>query len=156
MKYLVRALKYFVYFCVLVVLLIYILRLTGFVSGNVEEMFVNGYKSIPIMLLIVAAFAAVYPMVGFCTRNVRLTGTDEENEPELDRIFREKGYLRLKKDGDTVIYRKNSGFARISKMWEDRITVRRVFGGYSVEGLTKDVVRIITALEYLAQTREQC
>lgn len=155
MKYLVRALKYFVYFCVLVVLLIYILRLTGFVSGSVEEMFVNGYRSIPIMLLIVAAFAAVYPLVGFGTRNVRLTGSEEELEPEIDRIFREKGYLKLKKDGDTIIYRKNSGLARIVKMWEDRITVKRVFGGYSLEGLTKDVVRLDSALLHLQETREQ-
>lgn len=152
MKYLIRALKYFVYFCVLVVLLIYILRLAGFVGGSVEEMFVNGYDSIPIMLLIVALFSAVYPLVGFCTRNVRLSGSDEELGPVLDRVFHEKGYLRVRKDGDTVVYRKNSGFARICKMWEDRITVKRILGGYSLEGLTKDVVRLDTALMHVEES----
>lgn len=33
-------------------------------------------------------------------------------------------------------------------MLEDRITMTRTLGGFEVEGLTKDVVRIIGGLEY--------
>jgi hypothetical protein len=36
---------------------------------------------------------------------------------------------------------------RMSKMFEDRITVTRVFDGYEFEGLRKDVLRLAAGFE---------
>ena len=65
MRYLVRALKYFVYLSIMLVLFIVVLCLLGVIPSDIDLIFINGTKSLPQMALIVAVFAAIYPKVGF-------------------------------------------------------------------------------------------
>ena len=46
MKYIVRALKYFAYITLLMVLLLAVLVALGMVSSDVDVMFRNGWKSV--------------------------------------------------------------------------------------------------------------
>lgn len=149
MKYFIRAVKYFVYLSVLLVLFIYILKVAGLISGSIDDMFINGTKSIPMMALIVAVFAAIYPQLGFSSRNVPIRGPFSEIEPKITDFMHRRGYILTKKDGENLVYRKSSGFDRIIKMWEDKITFTRTLGGFSIEGLTKEIVRIDTGLAQL-------
>ena len=54
MKYLVRALKYFVYLFIILALLIAVLVLTKVVDGNLSTMFVNGTDSLWQIALVMA------------------------------------------------------------------------------------------------------
>ena len=47
-----------------------------------------------------------------------------------------------------MTFRLRSKFSALFKMFEDRITMTRELGGFEVEGLTKEVVRIVGGLEY--------
>ena len=93
MRYLVRALKYFVYLSIMLVLFIVVLCLLGVIPSDIDLIFINGTKSLPQMALIVAVFAAIYPKVGFTTRNVRMVGEASETEGELTKFMnsRRKG-----------------------------------------------------------------
>lgn len=148
MRYIVRALKQFLYLTVILSLLIFILVKAGFVEADLSKMFVNGYDSLWQIALIIAVFAAVYPRLGYSSREARLYGSDEEVSSRVREVMEDKGY-RLEEDkGETITFIKRAPLARAVKMWEDRITLTRSVSGYSVEGLTKDVVRICSALEY--------
>ena len=70
MKYIVRALKYFVYLSLLLVLFIVVLSLFGMVGNNVDEIFKGGADSIWKIVAIVAVFSAIYPAVGYGRRRL--------------------------------------------------------------------------------------
>ena len=65
MRYIIRAIKYFLYISVLFSLIIGILVLAGVVSADINVMFKNGWKSVGYILLLFAAVAAVYPNFGY-------------------------------------------------------------------------------------------
>lgn len=155
MKYLIRALKYFVHLTILLALLIAILVLIGLVPKDINRIFINGTESIWQMALIVAIFAVVYPRIGYTTRNVYIKGSNEEIEPRLDGFMRSRRYVLVKKTEDKLLYRKASVLERIFKMGEDTVTFTRVINGYSLEGSTKDVVRLDTGLTQLFEPIQQ-
>ena len=150
MRYLVRALKYFVYLSIMLVLFIVVLCLLGVIPKNIDLIFINGTKSLPQMALIVAVFAAIYPKVGFTTRNVRMVGeaSETETEIELTKFMNSRRYVLVKKEGEDLVYRRASVLDRIIKMGEDKIYFKKILNGYAMEGLTKDVVRIDTGLTH--------
>ena len=155
MKYLIRALKYFVYLTIILVLIILILVKLKLANADLSQMFVNGYDSLWQIALIIAAFSAVYPKFGFSSRPARLAGSDSEIRPGVMEVMDEHGYkLEMEEDG-RMSFVKRAPFSRAMKMWEDRITLSRTIDGYSVEGLTKDIVRIISALEYRYRNPEE-
>jgi len=47
-----------------------------------------------------------------------------------------------------MTFRSKSLANRIFRMGEDRITITKSLGGFEVEGLSRDIVRIVFALEY--------
>ncbi len=155
MKYIIRALKYFVHLTILLALLIAILVLIGLVPKDINRIFINGTESIWQMALIVAIFAVVYPRIGYTTRNVYIKGSNEEIEPRLDGFMRSRRYVLVKKTEDKLLYRKASVLERIFKMGEDTVTFTRVINGYSLEGSTKDVVRLDTGLTQLFEPIQQ-
>ncbi len=155
MKYIIRALKYFVYLLILLTLFVLILAIAGFIPKDINLMFVHGAASIPQMLVIVAVFAAVYPRLGYTTRNVRVLGSSEEIEPKLDEFMHSHHYVLVKKEGEDLVYRKASTLERISKMWEDSVSFKRVVGGYTIEGRSKDIVRLDTGLTQFFEPEQE-
>ena len=147
MKYIVRALKYFVYLWVILALIIAILMVAGFVEKDISKVFEHGYASLWQIAAMMAVFAAVYPRFGFSTRTAHFYGTPEEADAALANVMELHGY-RLEKDENGVkSYIRRSPVARMVKMWEDRITVTHTLAGLEMEGLTKDMVRIVSGVE---------
>ena len=60
----------------------------------------------------------------------------------------ERGYRLESEDGETMKFRSRAVLNRIVRVWEDRITITKTLGGFEVEGLSRDVARIVPALEY--------
>ena len=147
MKYFIRALKYFVYLLVLLVVIILALVLTGFVEADLSKMFVNGYDSLWQIALIMLVFALIYPRFGFSKRTAHVYGSPEELRPDVMKVMEGLGYrLECEKDGGYQFLRR-SGLSRALKMWEDRITLSPTGAGMEVEGLTRDLSRIVSGLE---------
>ena len=47
-----------------------------------------------------------------------------------------------------MTFRLKSKSARFSRKYEDRVTIEQTENGVSVEGLRKDIVRIVSRMEY--------
>jgi len=147
MKYIVRSLKYFCYLILILVLIIVILVATGFVEADLSKMFVNGYDSLWQIAVIMFVFAVIYPRFGFSSRTAHLYGSPEEVRPAVLQVMEGLGYRLEKEEGAVLSFRRRSGLSRALKMWEDRITVSSSGAGLEIEGLTRDLPRIVSALE---------
>lgn len=146
MRYLIRALKYFVQLALLLALFMYILVLLRLTDGNIDTMFVNGRQSVWQIALLLLVFALIYPKVGYCTRNVRIPGEYGQIAPEVRKKMEMRGYRLEKEEGENMSWRLTSAVGRIARMGEDRITMTRTMDGFAVEGHSKDVVRVLNAL----------
>ena len=73
--------------------------------------------------------------------------TNEEIRSDVLRVMEVLGYrLESEKEGSWAFLRR-SGVSRALKMWEDRITLTASAAGLEVEGLTRDLMRVVSALE---------
>lgn len=147
MKYIIRSLKYYCYLMLLLVIIILALVLTGFVEADLSKMFVNGYDSLWQIALVMLVFAMIYPRFGFSARTAHLYGAPEEVRPDVMRVMEALGYRLESEDSGSWSFRRRSGLSRALKMWEDRITVTPSGAGLTVEGLTRDLTRIVSGLE---------
>ena len=147
MKYIIRALKYFCYLAVFLTLVIGALVLTGFVEADLSKMFVNGYDSLWQIALLMLVIALFYPRFGFSSRTAHIFGSPEELRGDVVRAMERLGYrLEGEKDGSWTFLRR-SPVSRALKMWEDRITLSPSGAGLKAEGLTRDLPRVVSALE---------
>lgn len=147
LKYIVRAVKYFFYFSILLCVFMYILVLLHVVDGNIETMFKNGYDSLWQIAAMFAVISAIYPQFGFVRKDAYLPGESSEVRPLVVEYMESRNYTLESEDGENMTFRSRSAFNRITRMYEDRITFTRDLGGYLVEGLRKDVIRLIYGLE---------
>lgn len=147
MKYLIRAIKYFFYLLIILTLILSALVLTNFVEADIQAMFRNGYDSLWQIAACTAFFALLYPRFGFGHRMAHLYGDPAQTRPAVMKIMENRGYKLETEDGEVMTFIRTSAITRLIKMYEDRITLTRSAAGYDVEGLTKDIVRVVTALE---------
>lgn len=147
LKYIIRAVKYFFYFSLLLVIILTILSLAHVIDGNVETMFRDGYNSLWQIALMFAAVSAVYPVFGFVRKDTVIPGEYAEIRDGVIKFMESRGYRLEKEEGENLTFRNRSVINRISRMCEDRITFTRTLGGFSVEGLRKDTIRLIYGLE---------
>jgi len=147
MKYLVRAAKYFIYLLVILTAVICALVAFKIVDSDISKMFVKGYDSLWQIAAAAAFFSIIYPRFGFTTRKALAPGASEETAPVVKAVMSNLGYELERTEGDNMTFRKRSPVAKTLKMWEDRISFEKTVAGYDVEGLTKDLVRVISAVE---------
>lgn len=147
MKYLVRSIKYFFYLLIILALVIVALVAFKVVDSDISTMFVNGYDSLWQIALVALFFALIYPRVGFTTRKAYMPGAPEQVSETVKEVLAGRGYELETAEGDDMTFRKKSFSTRMFKMWEDRLSFEKTPTGYNVEGLTKDLVRVISALE---------
>ena len=149
MKYLVRAVKYYIYLLIVLALIIFALVSFNLVESDIESMFVHGYDSLWQMALIIAVFAIIYPRFGFTSRNIHMGGGEySELRGVIASEMESRGYRLEREEGESLSYIRRSPIARAVKMWEDRLTFTRTIDGFSIEGISKDVARVVSAVEY--------
>ena len=147
MKYLVRAIKYFFYFAIILAVILGVLVLIGFVEPHPEQLLRNGWKSLWQIAALFAVVSAVYPRFGFVRRSLMIPGEYSELRTGIIDYMESRGYRLDREEGENLTFRLRSTFNALTRMLEDRITLTRSFGGFEVEGITKDVVRVIYGLE---------
>ena len=154
MKYLVRAVKYFIYFSVMCTVIVTILVFIGAVEGNIDSIFEEGTKSIGKIAIFFALVAAVYPKLGFICRDMPVKGPWNEIGPQVVGFMKERRYTLESESEGKVTFRFKSTAGRISKMLEDRITLTPTAQGWQMEGLRKDVLRLSSGLENILTPHE--
>ena len=147
MKYLIRSLKYFIYFSLMCTLIVYALVLIGAVEGNIDSIFEEGYRSIGKIAIFFALVAAVYPKLGFISRDMQINGSWSEIRMQVIEFMGERRYSLESEDESKVTFRLKGNTGRLTKMFEDRITLTKTAYGWQMEGLRKDVLRLASGLE---------
>jgi hypothetical protein len=155
MKYLIRAVKYFIYFSLLTTVIVTVLVLIGAVEGNIDSIFNGGTDALWKIALFFALVSAVYPKLGFINRDIPVDRDLDQIRDEVVGFFRERRYELESETPDRLTFRIRGIGGRISKMYEDRIILTRRPGGYEMEGLRKDVLRIATGFEHRFHTSNE-
>ena len=146
MKYIIRAIKYFFYFAFFSTAIILALVFIGLVDGDINAIFENGTNDLWKIATFFALVAAVYPNLAFITRQMPL---EEDREAARERIKEFMSARRYDLESETaegMTFRFHGLAGRLSKMNEDRITIKWNEEGYTIEGLRKDVLRLAAGL----------
>ena len=148
MRYVIRAVKYFFYFCILLAILIGILILVHATeANNVESLFKDGYDSLLKIAIMFGCISAIYPLFGFQKKEAIVPGEYKEIRTAVIEFMESRGYRLESEQGEDMTFVCRSPVTRLFRMFEDRITLTRCISGYEVEGLRKDVVRLVHGLE---------
>lgn len=148
MKYIIRAVKYFLYVSVIASAILGILAATGFISSDINVMFKNGWKSVGQILLMFACVSAFYPRLGYCKRLATVLGDQSALMNDVVKYMEDRGFSLESRTDDVLTFRTKSAVQKFLRVYEDRITVEKALGGFYVEGLTKEVARIVSGLEF--------
>ncbi len=147
MKYIIRAIKYFLYISVIMVLLLGALVICGAVSPDINVMFRNGYNSLLQIALMFFLVSMIYPKFGYTKRGAVLPGEYSEIRNGIISYMEGRKYRLESEVDENLTFRMISPVKRILRVGEDRITMTRDLAGYIIEGPSKDVVGIVTGLE---------
>ena len=147
MTYLRRALKYFIQVTLLMTIIIGALMATGLVSTQVEVAFQHGWKSVWWILAIFAVMSAVYPVFGYQKRKIYLKGDPAEARDGIVEAMHRRGYVLESEQEGVLKFHLTAPVNRATRLWEDTITLTPVLGGFEAEGLSRDLVRVVSAIE---------
>ena len=78
----------------------------------------------------------------------RINGNLSGNRIQITGLMEEFGYVVENDSLGKMTFRLKSKSARFSRKYEDRVTIEQTENGVSVEGLRKDIVRIVSRMEY--------
>lgn len=155
LKYIIRAVKYFLYIVVLLSLFIGVLVLLKMVDPDVSKMFRNGYKSLWQIAAMFGIVSGIYPLFGYIRRGVIMRGEYKDVAPIVKDVMSLRGYEQETEQGEDMTFRSRNMFSRIMKVFEDRISFTRTINGFYVEGLRRDVIPLLYALESRVRSEEQ-
>lgn len=147
MKYTIRAIKYFFYFAFFATAIILALVFIGIVEADINAIFEHGYDDLWKIALFFGAVAAVYPNVAFINRQVTVDGERNTVKEDIKRFLEDRHYDLESEDAEGMTFRIHGLAGKLSKMYEDRITIRWNSDGFTMEGLRKDILRLATGLE---------
>ena len=154
MTYIRRAIKYFIQTCLLLAIIIGILMLSGMVSRDITVAFTHGWTSVWWILAIFAVMALVYPFFGYQKRKIHVNGDPALAQNGIVEALKIRGYV-LGSDADGVLkFHLSSPVSRAFRFWEDTITLTPILGGWEAEGLSRDLVRVVSSIEHYFRNRE--
>lgn len=143
-----RALKYFIQISLIFVIIIGILMLSGMASTDISTAFRHGWQSVWLILGAFAAMSLIYPFFGYGKRVIAAQGDPADYWKTIDETMDFRGYKLSKETPEGARkYTLKSLTARITRLWEDSITINPVLGGFQLEGLTRDLVRVAMSLD---------
>lgn len=151
MKYTIRAIKYFFYFAFFATAIILALVFIGIVEADINAIFEHGYDDLWKIAAFFGVVAAVYPNLAFITRQVSIDGERDTINEDIRTFMRERRYDLESEDAEGMTFRIHGIAGKLSKMYEDRITIRWNAEGLTMEGLRKDILRLATGLETTLQ-----
>jgi len=147
MRYAIRAVKSFIYFTVFLTVIVFVLAKLGLVESDINLLFRDGVDSVWKILICFAAISAIYPRFKYCSRAIAAEGGMIQNSASIINFFESKGYVLAVNDEEKMVFRLKSVGGRLSRMFEDAITVTPDLLGFQIEGMSKDVLRMNYGLQ---------
>ena len=144
MRYLVRSAKYFVAFCVLYLVVVWLsLKTTRGMDVGIWDYILATFQTTKGQLLGVAvvALAAFYPRFGFMTRRVECDM--EEEKDVIIAAFARAGFsLKGESDG-RMLFRATNVLDRIVMLFEDEIVVEQYAQWINITGIRRGVAKVV-------------
>ena len=158
MRYLIRALKYLLYFAIiffLIVAIVYLFSSQKAAGLSFVDLFKEG--SLPKIAIFFVIVSAIYPKLSFYKKELYLNGDFTKYAEMVDSVMKTLEYVPETKEAGVVTYIKKSAYARLTRMYEDRVTFEIGENPVKVEGYRKDLLRILSAINYHVrqESREQ-
>lgn len=156
MRYLIRALKYLVYFAIiffLIVGIVYLFSAQKMAGISFAGLFKEG--SLPKIALFFVAVSAIYPKLSFYKKELYLNGDFTKYAGMIGDVMKSLGYVPESSEPGSVTYRKEGTYARLTRMFEDRITFETAGNPVRVEGYRKDLMRILSAIGYRVRQEDR-
>ena len=147
MTYIRRALKYFIQTCLFLALILAVLMLSGLVSKDLSVAFIHGWTSVWWILALFAVMALVYPFFGYQKRSIRVNGDPALARDGIVEALRGRGYVLGSETDGVLKFHLTAPVNRAFRFWEDTITLTPVLGGWEAEGLSRDLVRVVSSIE---------
>ncbi|MCL1973517.1 MAG: hypothetical protein FWG54_01710 [Bacteroidetes bacterium] len=157
-NYLIRFVKYFVYLCILIAIM---LALVFYLSDHRGE-YRHFWELIPTynfwqMGLFLFVFAAIYPIISYVDRKVYLNRSFDLDKDLLINVLLNANY-QIESDNDyRLVFRHKNAFTRFMRLYEDKITLDYSDNPIVLNGLRRDVYRFARTMEYVVRqhAREQ-
>jgi hypothetical protein len=126
---------------------------SGMVPKDISVAFTHGWKSVWWILAIFAVMALAYPFFGYQKRTIRVSGDPAVARNGIIEALKIRGYV-LGSEADGVLkFHLSSPVNRAFRFWEDTITLTPVLEGWEAEGLSRDLVRVVSSIEHYFRNR---
>ncbi|MBO4572105.1 MAG: hypothetical protein J5699_09290 [Bacteroidales bacterium] len=155
MQYLRRAFKFLIEF------LIVFFVITGLIwfltirkGGEVPYAQIFEEGAIPKLAIFFVAVAAIYPALSFISRKIQLRGPFADYRSIVVEVFRSLGYIIEEETDKFIAFRMERSADRLSRFFEDRITVYKSDSPMILKGYRRDLDRIVRNINYKIAERE--
>ena len=155
MTYIRRALKYFIQMTLIVTVIILVLMWAGVVSWDLNVAFQHGMKSVWWILAIFAVISLSYPFFGYQKRKIHVNGDPALARDGIVEALKIRGYVPESEADGVLKFHLSSPVNRAFRFWEDTITLTPVLDGWEAEGLSRDLVRVVSSIEQYFRNREK-
>jgi hypothetical protein len=158
-RYPIRALKSIVYFFALATLIMVVIYFCTDEKVRTVESFKEFLQRSNLlnMAIFLGVFGLVYPFIGYITQKAPRSRPFTESDKEaVIKIFTVARFTLASDNGSTLTFRIDNPVARVTRVFEDAVTVDYAANPVVIEGLRRDVTRLSRAIEqYLRQTDEE-
>jgi len=152
MKYLIRTLKFLVWFAVFFSLIVVVMALaipeydisTAFRFDG-QGMFMAGSQWKILALFIVASI--IYPALTYVKKEALTEKSFDECRPQIMGVFDNLEYTLTEETDESLVFRKTSSAARFMRMFEDKVTITKGEPPFILQGPRKDLLRIASGIE---------
>ena len=149
-----RVAKYIVFYTVIILLMLLIVYFT---SDNRSITFWELIRpqSQTNLIILILAFSAVYPFLGFSKKEVYTNRFSEQDKEAAIRIIAESGFILISDQDGKMVFKSKRLTMRIFRVFEDLITLEYRDQTLTIEGMRRDIQRISSHLgHYFRSVRE--
>lgn len=152
--YLRRVAKYIVYYTIIILILLLIVYYTSD-NRNITFWELIRPGSQTNLIILIVAFSAVYPFLGFSKKEVYTSRFSEQDKEAAIRIFSESGFILISDQDGKMVFKSKRIAMRVFRVFEDKITLDYRGDQLTVEGMRRDIQRIASHLgNYFRSVRE--
>ncbi|HOZ20117.1 MAG: hypothetical protein PHX94_01005 [Bacteroidales bacterium] len=152
--YLRRVAKYIVYYTIIILILLLIVYYTSD-NRNITFWELIRPGSQTNLIILIVAFSAVYPFLGFSKKEVYTNRFSEQDKEAAIRIFSESGFILISDQDGKMVFKSKRIAMRVFRVFEDKITLDYRGDQLTVEGMRRDIQRIASHLgNYFRSVRE--
>ena len=150
MKYLIRSLKYLLYFVIIFCICLAIVVLFSHQSfSDIPSLFKEG-SFLPICLIFLG-FSLLYPAVGYRKAKLNLDGDWKDYRNAVMKTMESAGYELKSEDDKKMVFRHSRPLVRFTRMWEDAVTFELQENDpylVKVDGPSRDTLRLVGSIYY--------